>query len=291
MREAATDAPKTIAALSAEARRTLEDAGVDAAAGDVRVLLAAALDRPAASLIGAGAETVSGGGAWRFRGLIARRAAREPVSRILGRREFWSLDFAIDRGVLDPRADSECLVEAALQHAADRPAPLRVADLGVGSGCLLLSVLHERARALGVGVDRAEASACTARRNAAALGLADRALIVVGDWTEALGGPFDLLLANPPYIPSAAVPALAPEVRGWDPIGALDGGADGLDAYRAILPAARRLLAPGGAAILELGAGQWSAVADLAVAAGLRPTRCVRDAAGIARCLVAETAP
>lgn len=276
-----------LAALEREAVETLSRAGVEAPRRDVRLLLAAALERPAAALIGAGREAAPAPAVERFRALIARRARREPVSRILGRREFWSLGFEVTPDVLDPRADSETLVAAALAAFPARDRPLRVLDLGIGSGCLLFSVLAERPQARGLGLDASPAAAALARRNASALGLADRALIAVGDWTGAAAGPIDLILANPPYIPHAEIARLAPEVRGYDPHGALDGGPDGLDPYRAILPAAADLLTPDGVAALELGAGQWRAVADIAEAVGLAVLACRRDASGVARCLVA----
>lgn len=284
--ETAAAAP-TLQALEREATARLEAAGVEAPRRDARLLLAAALERPAAALIGAGRETAPAEGAARFETLVERRTRREPVSRILGRREFWSLDFDISPAVLDPRADSETLVAAALEAFPDKAAPLRVLDLGVGSGCLLLSVLAERPAARGLGLDISLETAALARRNAAALGLSNRALIAAGDWTRAAAGPFDLILANPPYIPSGELAQLAPEVRDFDPAGALDGGPDGLDPYRTILPAAVDLLQPEGRILLELGAGQWRAVGDLAEAAGLHLHACRRDGSGVARCLVA----
>lgn len=280
-------AAPTQAALEREAVGTLSLAGVEAPRRDARLLLAAALGRPPAALIGAGGEPVDADEAARFRDLVQRRARREPVSRILGRREFWSLSFEISPDVLDPRADSETLVAAALEAFPARDRPLRVLDLGVGGGCLLLSVLAERPLARGLGLDASPAAAVVARRNALALGLASRAMIAVGDWARAVAGPVDLILANPPYIPHAEIKRLSPEVRDFDPPDALDGGADGLDPYRVILAAAADLLPSDGVAALEVGVGQWRAVADIAEASGLAVLACRRDAAGIARCLVA----
>jgi release factor glutamine methyltransferase len=231
-------------------------------------------------------EALPAEAAARYAGHLARRAGHEPVSRILGHREFWSLDFALGPATLDPRPDSETLVEAALAACPDRP--LRVLDLGTGTGCLLLAVLHDRPAAFGLGVDRSEAAAGTARANARALGLADRAAFLVGDWATALDARFDLILSNPPYIPEAEIAALDPEVRDHDPHLALSGGADGLDAYRDLAVALPGLLVPGGTAVVELGIGQAADVAALFRAAGLDITATPHDLAGIPRCLVAK---
>ena len=211
--------------------------------------------------------------------LANRRAAREPVSRIVGRREFWSRDFLLTAETFDPRPDSETVVEAAL---AAMPSYGSVLDLGAGSGCLLAALLAERPGAWGLGIDRSPGACRTARRNLKGL----RAFVAAGDWGAAVAGRFDLVVSNPPYIPSAEIAALMPEVRDHDPRLALDGGADGLDAYRAILGGLPRLLSPGGAAVLELGIGQADAVAALAEANGL-PVRDIRaDLAGIPRAMV-----
>ena len=218
-----------------------------------------------------------------LRAAVARRAAREPIAFIIGWQEFWGLRFAVSPATLIPRADSETLIEAAMSAAQ----PFRrILDLGTGTGCLLLATLSEFGDAWGVGIDRNPAAAALARHNAAALGLAGRCAMLAGDWAAALEGRFDLLLSNPPYIETEAIAGLMPEVAGWEPAGALDGGADGLAAYRAVVAAATRLLAPGGLAILELGIGQEAAVRGLAQAAGLRHRDTRRDLAGIERALV-----
>ncbi len=219
----------------------------------------------------------------RFRTLLDRRAAREPLAYILGHREFWSLDFAVSPATLIPRPDSETLVEAAL--AALPPGPRRILDLGTGTGCLLLAVLHERPDAFGVGVDRAPAAAALAAANAAALGIGARAAFLCGDWDSALNGRFDLVLSNPPYITTSAIADLMPEVAEHEPATCLDGGADGYDAYRRIVPTLPRLLDPGGIAVLEVGIGQADTVAAMGPDAGLAATiRC--DLAGTARAIV-----
>jgi release factor glutamine methyltransferase len=222
----------------------------------------------------------------------ARRFAGEPLSRILGRREFWSLEFTISPDVLDPRPDTETIVEAALAAFASRRAePLRVLDLGVGSGALLCALLSELSAAHGLGVDLSESAAAMARANLEALGFSDRAEIRVGDWTAGLAGPFDLVVANPPYVRSGDIAFLERETRIHDPRLALDGGADGLDSYRALAPEIARLLAPTGRFFLEVGAGQAQAVTRLAAAAGLVDLATHRDLAGIARVVSGGRAP
>jgi len=207
------------------------------------------------------------------------------MAYILGEREFWSLPLFVGPGVLVPRPETETLVEAALEAFPDRRVPLGILDLGTGSGCLLLALLREYPNASGVGVDRSAEALAHATLNARRHGLADRAHLVHGDWGRGLAGPFELIVANPPYVASGELTELAPEVARYEPRAALDGGADGLDAYRAILPDLPRLLAPAGVACLEIGAGQATALAALAEVAGFRVA--VRpDLAGIPRCLV-----
>jgi release factor glutamine methyltransferase len=214
----------------------------------------------------------------------ARRAAGEPLSRIVGRREFWGLTFALAPEALDPRPETETIVEAALvAFAARRGEALRIVDFGVGSGALLAALLSEFPAAHGVGVDLSPGAAAQARVNLGSLGLAARAEIRVGDWAEGVAGAFDLIVANPPYVPSGDIAGLPREVRDHDPRLALDGGADGLDAYRALTPAIARLLAPTGRFFVEVGAGQADAAKAVAAAAGLVDLATHRDLAGIER--------
>ena len=194
--------------------------------------------RPAQSLTG---EEVSRLDAW-----TARRLAREPVARILGEREFWGLPFELTTETLVPRPDTETIVETALSLFPDRHAPLRLVDLGTGSGCLLVALLHEWPQAIGVGIDRSPDAVRTARSNARRNGVGSRSLFVVSDWASAIGGGVDLIVSNPPYIASDVVESLDLDVREHDPRLALDGGADGLDAYRIILAEARPLLSAEG---------------------------------------------
>ena len=219
-----------------------------------------------------------------FEALVARRAAREPLALITGRQPFWSFEVAVSADTLVPRADSETLVEAALETFPGRDAR-RVLDLGTGTGCLLLAVLTEFPGAFGIGVDWSAAAAALARRNAWDLRLDGRAAMVCGYWATALQARFDLVLSNPPYIETAAIAGLMPEVSQHEPALALDGGTDGLDAYRSLMEALPGLLTPAGVAILEMGAGQLEAVSSLAREAGLRPGAARPDLAGVPRAL------
>ncbi|HJW41315.1 MAG TPA: peptide chain release factor N(5)-glutamine methyltransferase, partial [Rhizomicrobium sp.] len=167
-----------------------------------------------------------------FESLIARRAAREPLAYITGRKEFWSLDFAVGPGVLVPRPDTETLIEQLIRERPDRLVPLSILDLGTGSGCLLIAALREYPNARGVGVDRSPEALAWARHNLIALGVEDRATLIETDWPEEASPGFDVVLANPPYIPTAEIETLEPEVCRYEPRAALDGGPDGLDAYR-----------------------------------------------------------
>ena len=220
-----------------------------------------------------------------FDTLLARRAAREPLALILGRREFWSMDFEVSAATLIPRADSETLIRAALTQYANRVPPGRIVDLGTGTGCLLLALLHEFPNAFGIGIDVVPAAADLARSNSVRLGLAHRAAFLCGDWTSSLYGLFDLVVANPPYVAAGDIAGLMPEVQRHEPRSALNGGVDGYDAYRTMLPRFPALLAPDGIAVLELGAGQAETVTALAREVGLRASLHL-DLAGIERALV-----
>lgn len=222
--------------------------------------------------------------------LLARREAHEPLALILGRREFWSLDFAVSPATLIPRPDSETLIEAAITCFADRAPPRLILDLGTGTGCLLLAVLSEFPEAFGIGVDRSREAATLASRNASALDLAERAAFVCGNWADALNARFDLVLCNPPYIATSDLPGLMPDVACYEPSSALDGGGDGMVAYRQLLPDLPRLLDERGLAVLELGAGQADSVGRLAQQAGLVPA--LRpDLGGIPRALMLSWPP
>jgi release factor glutamine methyltransferase len=266
-------------AACADIAARLAAAGVEEAAREARLLLMQAAGLSAAELIVA-PDAPLGAAAGRVESFVRRRAAGEPLSRIEGRRAFWRQEFALTPDVLDPRADTETLVEAALEGAL---APLRVLDFGVGSGAILCALLAEWPDAFGVGVDMSPAAAAVARANVEALGLAGRAEIRLGRWGEGLAGPFDVIVSNPPYIRSADIAALAREVREHDPRLALDGGADGLEAYRALAPEIARLLAPDGRFFLEIGAGQGDEVAAILAGAGLQVDERRRDLGGVER--------
>ncbi len=217
-----------------------------------------------------------------FADLLQRRLSREPIAYILGHAGFWTIELEVGPGVLIPRADSETLIEAAIDHFRGR-APASVIDLGTGPGSLLLAALDQWPKARGLGVDRSEQALAYARRNAERLGLADRVEWRVGDWSEGVAGPFDLVLCNPPYIEQDA--PLDPDVVDWEPHGALFGGSDGLDDYRRLAPQLARLVAPGGVACLEIGAGQEDAVRKLLAATSFTISSRT-DLRGVTRCLV-----
>ena len=260
----------------------LAAAGIDDARREARMLLHHALGLPERTLLAPDAAVDPA----RYEALLARRAAREPMAFITGRRGFWTLDLEVSPETLIPRADTETLIHAALAAFPQRERVRAVLDLGTGTGALLLAALVEFPVAFGVGVDRSAGAAALAARNARTNGLAARAAFLAGDWAAALDARFDLILANPPYIPKADIAGLMPEVARHEPRAALDGGADGLDAYRAILADLGRLLAPGGAAILELGHGQAESVAAIAAGAGFAAPALRADFGGIARALV-----
>jgi release factor glutamine methyltransferase len=292
--------PDLVAGVSiAAARRMLTKAfaaaSLDSPELDARLIVGHALGLDHAALAGAGADELSAEQAVAVASLAARRLEREPVARILGRKEFWALRFKLNSETLVPRPETETVVEAALAQfdpQQRRRERLRVADLGTGSGALLLALLAELPQAHGIGTDvSVEALAC-ARANAAALGCAARASFVACDYGAALGGPLDLLVCNPPYIVRDEIATLEPEVRHFDPLRALDGGTDGLAGYRALAADARRLLGPNGCLVVELGINQLERVTALFAGAGLGAAGPPRlDLAGVARALVVKPLP
>lgn len=270
----------------ARVRARLAAAGLDEAALDARLLVLDALGVESLDLLTRPDLPIGAAAAGRLAGFVTRRLAREPVARILGAAEFWGLPFRLGAATLVPRPDTETLVEAALAGLPDRQAPLRLLDLGTGSGAILVALLHELPNALGTGIDRSAAALAVARDNAALNGVADRATFVASDWAAAIMGSFELVVSNPPYISAGDVPGLQPEVARHDPRAALDGGPDGLDAYRVILRQSGRLLAGGARLVLEIGFDQAQAVTALGLAAGFGAPRLVRDVAGHPRVLV-----
>jgi release factor glutamine methyltransferase len=251
-------------------------------------LVASSLDLTPAELLGHSEQALDEQRTDHVRFALGRMAEREPLSRILGRREFWGLEFGLSPGTLDPRPETETVVEAVLRRFPDRMSPFGFLDLGTGTGCILLALLSEFPAATGLGIDIASDASMTARRNAAALGLAGRAHFLVGDWGTAVSGRFGAIVSNPPYIARSALANLPREVALYDPCLALDGGPDGLGAYRSLVVDVPRLLNPGGVFVCEVGLGQAPAVAAMLRASGLAIEGCERDLGGIARCVVAS---
>jgi release factor glutamine methyltransferase len=279
--EASTARSEALASI----QETFEVCGIEDAAREARVSLCAASGLSPVALI-VDPRAPLGSAASRVKEFAGRRAVGEPLSRIVGEREFWGLPLAIPSHVLDPRPETETIVEAALSIFNDRRREtMRVLDLGVGSGALLCALLTEFGAAHGIGVDLSADAAGVALCNLEAAGLSSRSEIKVGDWTQGLDGPFDLIVSNPPYIPTADLRGLPREVRNFDPWLALDGGSDGLAAYRRILPEAKPLLGPGGWLLVELGATQAADVTAIAKQCGFSAPTLYQDLAGFDRVL------
>lgn len=264
-----------------EATRRLAEADIENPRGEARLLLAHALGisrDQALTAMPTPDQTA------RFAALVSRRATHEPFAYITGRREFWSLDFEVGPGVLVPRPDTETLIEEALRVVPDRSARLNIADLGAGSGALLIAALTEFRYANGIGFETSPQAHAYAQRNMGRL-MPDAGQVLLADWSAA-SGPFDLVFSNPPYIPTGDLESLALDVSGFEPRAALDGGPDGLDAYRALGTLLPRILRPGGHALLEIGIGQANSMEFLF--SGLDLVRIAPDLAGIPRCLVLQ---
>ncbi|UYO45046.1 peptide chain release factor N(5)-glutamine methyltransferase [Rhodopseudomonas palustris] len=286
-----SDAP-TIAFARRRLARQFQDAAIESAALDARLLVGEVTGLDLTGLLVQAERILTAEENERLQSLAARRLGGEPVARILGMREFWGLPFELSTDTLVPRPDTETIVEAALAILQERalPAP-RILDIGTGSGAILLALLHERPGAIGVATDISLGALRTARRNAQRLGLADRAGFVACDYASALQGRFDLIVSNPPYIPANEIAGLDREVREHDPRRALDGGADGLDAYRKIIPESVRLLQPRGALVVEIGQGQERDVSALMQASGLTVSDPFRpDLSGIFRAVTGRLA-
>lgn len=277
----------TVGSIVSEAAASLAKAGCDEARRRARQLIAGALDLSAAELLMRSEHRLDRSQVQQLRNFIARMAAGEPLSRILRRREFWGLDFELSPDTLDPRPDSETIIEAVLARM-DRGAPLRLLDLGTGSGCLLLALLSELPIATGIGVDISEGAVATAWRNAKSLGLNGRSGFFVGDWGYAIAQRFDVVVANPPYIATSALRDLPQEVRLYDPPRALDGGNRGLAAYQHIIGLLPALLAPSAVFVAEIGSGQAADVIALLKGHALACEAIERDLGGIERCIVAR---
>jgi release factor glutamine methyltransferase len=279
-----------VAALLTRATRALAAAGVETPGLDARRLLQAAAGMTAAQLIAAPDAPLAVAAQRSFAEMLRRRAAREPVSRILGEREFYGRTFSITPAVLDPRPDSETLIEAALElvdETGGRKRPLRILDVGTGSGCLIVTLLAECPRATGVGVDINAEALKVAAENARRHGVLKRMYGGLSDGLDDIDGRYDLLVCNPPYIPTGEIAGLSPEVREHDPRLALDGGADGLEVFRKVIPGLARLV-PGGWALFEVGAGQADAVAQLLRNSIPGTPRYWPDLTGRIRCVAME---
>ena len=271
-----------------QAANRFESAGVAGAALDARLL--------AGHVAGAGPEIaitdpdrrLSGNEAQRLEALVRRRERREPLSHLLGRREFWSLEFRVTADTLDPRPDSETLIEVVLATIEARTAPLRIVDFGTGTGCLLLALLSELPAASGIGIDISEAALEVARGNAAALGLSDRASFRHGDWGKGLAGPFDIIISNPPYVRRGDIAGLQPEVRHHDPHLALDGGGDGLKFYRMLAAEGRPHLKPSGKLVAEFGDRQELLVGEIFRQAGWPSVEIAHDLSRRPRIVIAS---
>lgn len=271
--------------------RMLEQSGVEDARRDARALLLAAEEIAPAALLLEPHARLSPAARRRLDDFASRRAAREPVSRILGERGFWTQDLVVAPQVLDPRADTETLIALALDLLRDRRGEaLTILELGAGSGAIVCALLSEFSRARAVAVDISDYACAATASNVARCGVASRTMILRGRWAQALEARFDLVVSNPPYVASAEIATLAPEVRLHDPRLALDGGADGLACYREIFADLPRLLAPRGLALFEFGAGQAPEIAALLAAAGLEIAEIRRDFAGLERAVAARCA-
>jgi release factor glutamine methyltransferase len=275
-----------LSSLLSKGTAHLRSAGVDGPQREARLLLEHALAVSPEELI---AESIVPNvqGMMRYEALLSRRIAREPLAYILGYREFWSLPFAVGQGVLIPRPETETLIEQALRIFPERNAPIDVLDLGTGSGCLLLSFLHERPQANGIGVERSREALSFAVRNAYDLGLWQRVELVNGNWTDEVTDIFDVIFVNPPYIALGDLTSLEPEIS-YEPVAALSGGPDGFDVYRQLAPVLGRRLKADGRIFLEMGSGQSDRIRAVFAASGLSTVHSVADLAGIPRCLVLE---
>lgn len=269
------------------ARKALEAAGVEEPTFDARLLLEKGAGVVRADILTDPRRELSDAQVHAIAELVARRAQREPMSHILGVKGFREIVLAVSRDVLTPRPETELLVQLAV-NALPVDKAAQVLDLGVGSGAILAAILHERPHATGLGIDVSEAALLVAQSNLEALGLDARSELRQGDWGAGVEGLFDVVVANPPYIASHEIDGLMPEVSRYEPRLALDGGADGLDAYRALMPYVRRLLAADGLAILEIGQGQEEGVRSIITEAGLRPLQIYLDLARIPRVWTAQ---
>jgi release factor glutamine methyltransferase len=268
-----------------EAVALMKEAGLDTPVLDARLIVQHALGVGWETLFLKEDQPLADDERLRLEQELGRRAAHEPVSRIVGRRHFWTLDLIVSPDTLDPRPDTETLVEAVLAARPDRSPAYRMLDFGTGTGALLLALLAEYPAASGIGIDCSAGALAVASVNARDHGLEPRAAFRLGNWGQAVEGIFDLIVSNPPYIRQGDLAGLPRDVRDYDPVLALDGGADGLDAYRALLPAIPALLAPQGLAVVEIGEGQGDSVTAIAAESGLTLVGRRNDLGGVQRAL------
>jgi release factor glutamine methyltransferase len=264
----------------------LQQAKIETASLDARLLLLHVLGVSKEQWASGNLGTLSPAQYADYQDLVEKRASRQPIAQLTGKREFWDLTFKVTCDTLDPRPDSETLIEAVLAARPDMNAGLRILDLGTGTGCLLLTLLDIYEKASGIGVDVSDAALCVAQDNAKRFGFTQRAQFLQSRWDEKIEGVFDIIISNPPYIPTKTIATLAPEVRQFEPMLALDGGDDGLDCYREIIPNLERLLTPGGLAVLEIGMGQEKDIKQMAYDCSLRIAGTKQDLGGITRCVM-----
>lgn len=279
---------ESISTLLHRATEAISKAGVKDARRDARILMCAATDVTLNSLLANPDQEISVSNNICFTDYVRRRCRREPVSRILGKRSFWNLDLVVTPNVLDPRPDSETVVQAVLDSLNDQQGSFRLLELGVGSGALLLSLLNELPYATGVGVDLCSKAVLVAKENAINAGLGSRTYFATMNWSDALDARFDIVISNPPYIMSSSIDSLSPEVACYDPLLAIDGGPDGLEAYRCLARILPSLLAPGAVVGVELGFGQLAAVVNIFSNSSLQVDEIRRDLSGRSRCLLAS---
>lgn len=276
----------TFSTILLNAKQRLREAGIPSYALDAELLLAEALGLTREQVIFYPEREIASSAA--YEALLTRRLNREPMAHILGRREFWGREFTVTADTLDPRPDSETLIETVLKLCPDRQKPYNILDLGTGTGCLLLTLIAEYTNACGVGVDISPAALAIAHQNAIKLSLAKRTQFLLECWTTGVTGTFDIIISNPPYIKASDIPELEPEVSRYEPYSALAGGDDGLECYRDIIPTLHPLLTPEGIVVFEFGKGQETDVGNLLRQHGFSVITEAKDLAGIIRCIAAR---
>lgn len=271
-----------------DAKKSLLESGCSSAFLDAELLMAHVLGKNREFIIGRPEYELSEKESAEYNELLNRRKNREPVAKIIGKKEFWGREFFVNSATLDPRPDSECLIEAVFEIFPDKNQPLKIIDFGTGTGCLLLTVLAEYPNSQAIGVDIDRNTLDIAIKNAEKLGLAKRSKFILNDWAKGIEGKFDLIISNPPYIKNSDIKNLEPEVSIHEPYTALAGGWDGLDCYRTIAPSVNNLLEKDAYLIFEFGMGQEEAVKTIFEKCGIRFVSFKRDMAGIIRCIVAR---